>query len=75
MQLVNDVFLFPYYTFNYLFSLAFWVVLVLYTLNWLNEHNSSDWFQYKFNRILDKVWDAGVAVMSWFGRIKNRFTK
>lgn len=75
MQLVNDIFLFPYYTFNYLFSLAFWIFLVMYTLNWINERNGSDWFQYKFDRILDTVWDFGVGVVSWFGKLKVRFWK
>ena len=65
MELLNDIFLFPYYTFNYIFSLAVWTVLVLYTLNWLNENNTSDWFQYEFNRILDTLHDFFLKFKFW----------
>lgn len=65
MELLNDIILFPYYTFNYIFSLAVWTVLVLFTLNWLNENNTSDWFQYEFNRILDTLHDFFLKFKFW----------
>ncbi len=65
MELLNDIFLFPYYTFNYIFSLAVWTVLVLFTLNWLNENNTSDWFQYEFNRMMDRCHDFFLKFKFW----------
>ena len=65
MELINDIILFPYYTFNYIFSLAFWLILVLYSLNWYQENNGSDWFQYEFNRMMDRIHD-------FFVRIKDK---
>jgi len=65
MELLNDIILFPYYTFNYIFSLAVWTVLVLYTLNWINESNSSDWFQYEFNRMVDRLHDFFLKFKFW----------
>ena len=45
MELINDIFLAPYYLFNYIFSLAVWCILVIYSLNWYQEYNGSDWVQ------------------------------
>ena len=39
MELINDIFLAPYYLFNYIFSLAVWCILVIYSLNWYQEYN------------------------------------
>ncbi len=65
MELLNDIVLFPYYTFNYIFSLAFWAVLTFYTLNWIQENNDSDWFQYKYNRMLDNMHDFFLKFKFW----------
>ncbi len=65
MELINDIFLFPYYTFNYIFSLAFWVILTIYTINWVNEVNDSDAFQYKWNRVLDSIHDFILKFKFW----------
>ena len=62
MELINDIILFPYYTFNYIFSLAFWLILVLYSLNWYQENNGSDGFQYEFNRMMDRIHDFFVGI-------------
>ena len=62
MEFINDIILFPYYTFNYIFSLAFWAILTIYTLNWINENNDSDWFQYRWNRMLDNIYDFFVGI-------------
>ena len=65
MELLNDIFLFPYYTFNYIFSLAVWTILVLFTMNWINENNHSDWFQYRFNRFMDNCHDFFLKFKFW----------
>jgi hypothetical protein len=70
MELLNDIILFPYYTFNYIFSLACWVALAIYTLNWINENNASDWFQYNFNRKMDAIHDFFVGIKEKFSRSK-----
>tara|TARA_Y100000361_G_scaffold153948_1_gene177423 strand:+ start:1675 stop:1890 length:216 start_codon:yes stop_codon:yes gene_type:complete len=62
MELINDIFLAPYYLFNYIFSLAVWCILVIYSLNWYQEYNGSDWFQYEFNRLMDRIYDFFVGL-------------
>ena len=62
MELINDIFLAPYYLFNYIFSLAVWCILVIYSLNWYQEYNGSDWFQYEFNRLMDRTYDFFVGL-------------
>lgn len=62
MELINDIFLAPYYLFNYIFSLAVWCILVIYSLNWYQEYNGSDWFQYEFNRLMDRIYDFFVGI-------------
>jgi len=65
MELLNDIILFPYYTFNYIFSLAFWIILTIYTINWFNEVNDSDAFQYRWNRVLDRIHDFILKFKFW----------
>ena len=72
MELLNDIILFPYYTFNYIFSLAFWVVLTMFILNWINEQGGSDFFQYKFNRIMDSMHDRWVGIKETFKFKRNK---
>jgi hypothetical protein len=66
MELLNDMFLFPYYTFNYIFSLAIWVMLTIFIMNWLRDQGASDMFQYKFNRIMDNLHDRWLGVKETF---------
>ena len=65
MELINDIILFPYTMFNYMFSLAVWLFLIMYTLNWVNENNGSDWIQYKFNRFMDPCHDFFLKFKFW----------
>ncbi len=65
MELINDIILFPYTMFNYMFSLAVWLFLIMYTLNWVNENNGSDWIQYKFNRFMDTCHDFFLKFKFW----------
>ena len=75
MELLNDIILFPYYTFNYIFSLAVWAILTIYILNWIYENNASDWFQYKFNRFLDAIHDKWLDIKQTFKFSKFRSKK
>jgi len=65
MELLNDIILFPYYTFNYIFSLAVWLLFILYTVNWIQDNNSSDWFQYEYNRMMDRLHDFFLKFKFW----------
>ena len=65
MDLLNDIILFPYTMFNYIFSLAVWTFLTIYTLNWIYENNASDWVQYKFNRMADQIHDFFLKFKFW----------
>ena len=33
MELINDILLLPYYSFNYLFSIIVWIMVLSYVLN------------------------------------------
>lgn len=65
MDLLNDIILFPYTMFNYIFSLSVWLFLTMYTLNWVQENNQSDWFQYRFNRFMDNCHDFFLRFKFW----------
>ena len=65
MEFINDIVLLPYTMFNYMFSLALWAILKIYTINWIYENNASDWFQYRFNRWLDEVHDFFLKFKFW----------
>tara|TARA_Y100000361_G_scaffold867_1_gene695 strand:- start:1282 stop:1491 length:210 start_codon:yes stop_codon:yes gene_type:complete len=65
IEMVNDVVLLPYTLFNYMFSLAVWAILTIYTINWIYENNASDWFQYRFNRFMDNCHDFFLKFKFW----------
>ena len=48
-----------------MFSLAVWAILTIYTLNWIYENNASDWFQYRFNRLMDEIHDFFLKFKFW----------
>ena len=65
IEMVNDVVLLPYTLFNYMFSIAVWTILTIYTINWVYENNHSDWFQYRFNRFMDNCHDFFLKLKFW----------
>ena len=65
IEMVNEVVLLPYTLFNYMFSLAVWTILTIYTINWVYENNASDWFQYRFNRFMDNCHDFFLKFKFW----------
>ena len=71
MEFLNDLLLLPYYSFNYLFSIIVWVILLSYVLNmydrWDFPNPMTDFFYNCYE--LFNVEKYSIAYASLFGFI------
>jgi len=57
MELLNDIVLFPYYTFNYIFSLFIWVLAVSMITKWYKDTDQLDWIWERWEMVVVRNWN------------------